>query len=158
MGVGGQRHAPAAFTPGKDPVYIVQEAWWAPGPVWIGVENLDPTGIQSLDLPAHSESLYRLSYPGPQWNQNLLNRSPVSYPAIRKSSVLPCDQEVQAPEFKHIKIFISKLCEKWTLFLKNPNILLNWLNHSHQQVPVTILGPVSSATVPVDGISYRVKK
>jgi len=24
-GVGGQRHAPAAFTPGKDPVPIVQE-------------------------------------------------------------------------------------------------------------------------------------
>jgi hypothetical protein len=40
MGVGGQRHAPAAFTPGKDPVPIVQEAGWAPGLVWIGVENL----------------------------------------------------------------------------------------------------------------------
>ena len=42
MGVGGQRHAPAAFTPGKDPVSIVQEAGRAPGPVWIGVENLAP--------------------------------------------------------------------------------------------------------------------
>jgi hypothetical protein len=42
MGVGGQRHAPAAFTPGKDPVPIVQEAGWAPGPVWIGAENLAP--------------------------------------------------------------------------------------------------------------------
>ena len=26
---GGQRHAPAALLPGKDPVPIVQEAWWA---------------------------------------------------------------------------------------------------------------------------------
>jgi hypothetical protein len=26
MGVGGQRHASAAFTPGKEPVPIVQEA------------------------------------------------------------------------------------------------------------------------------------
>jgi len=42
MGVGGQRHAPAAFTPGKDPVPILQEAGWAPGPVWIGAENLAP--------------------------------------------------------------------------------------------------------------------
>ena len=41
-GVGGQRHVPAAFTPGKDPVPIVQEAGWAPGPVWIGAENLAP--------------------------------------------------------------------------------------------------------------------
>jgi hypothetical protein len=61
----GDRHAPAAFTPGKDPVPIVQVAGWAPGLVWIGAENLAPTRIQSLDLPACSESLYRLRYPGP---------------------------------------------------------------------------------------------
>ena len=30
------------FTPGKDPVFIVQEAGWAPGPVWTGAENLTP--------------------------------------------------------------------------------------------------------------------
>jgi hypothetical protein len=34
-------------TPGKDPVTIVQEAGWAPGPVWTGAENLAPTGIRS---------------------------------------------------------------------------------------------------------------
>jgi hypothetical protein len=48
------------FTPGKDPVPIVQEAGWAPGPVWTGAENLALTGIQSLDRPAHSQLLYRL--------------------------------------------------------------------------------------------------
>jgi len=53
--VRGQRHAPAAFTPGKEPVPIVQEAEWAPGPVWTGVENLAPTGVRSPDRPA---SLY----------------------------------------------------------------------------------------------------
>jgi hypothetical protein len=42
MGVGGHRHAPAAFIPRKDPVPIVQEAEWAPGPVWIDEENLAP--------------------------------------------------------------------------------------------------------------------
>jgi len=36
-----------------------------PGPVWTGAENLVPTGIRSPDRPARSESLYRLSYPGP---------------------------------------------------------------------------------------------
>jgi hypothetical protein len=30
------------FTPWKDLVPIVQEAGWAPGPVWTGVENLAP--------------------------------------------------------------------------------------------------------------------
>ena len=33
MGVGGQRHSPAALPPGKDPVLIVQEAGLAAGPV-----------------------------------------------------------------------------------------------------------------------------
>ena len=56
---------PGRFTPGKDPVPIVQEAGWAPGPVWTGVENLATTGIRSADRPARSESLYRLSYRGP---------------------------------------------------------------------------------------------
>ena len=30
------------FTSEKDPVPIVQEAGWAPGPVWTGAENLSP--------------------------------------------------------------------------------------------------------------------
>jgi hypothetical protein len=38
MWVGGQRHAPAALPP----VPILQEAGWAPGPVWVGLENLAP--------------------------------------------------------------------------------------------------------------------
>ena len=50
------------FTPGKDPVPIVKEAGWALGPVWTRAENLATTGIRSLDRPARSKSLYRLSY------------------------------------------------------------------------------------------------
>ena len=34
-------------TPGKEPVPIVQEVRWAPGPVWTGAGNLFPTGIRS---------------------------------------------------------------------------------------------------------------
>ena len=41
----------------KDPVPIVQEAGWVPGLVWTGAENLGPTGIRSLDRPAHSQLL-----------------------------------------------------------------------------------------------------
>jgi len=51
------------FTPGKDPVPIVQEAGWAPGPVWTGAENLTPNGIWSPDHPARSQLPYRLCYP-----------------------------------------------------------------------------------------------
>jgi hypothetical protein len=49
------------FTPGKDPVPIVQEAGWAPGPVWT-VEKSRPHRDSIPDRPACSQSLYRLSY------------------------------------------------------------------------------------------------
>jgi hypothetical protein len=48
-----------------DPVPLLLEAGWAPGPVWTAAENLTPNGIRSPDRPARSESLYRLRYPGP---------------------------------------------------------------------------------------------
>ena len=60
---GGQPHVPPASTPGKDPLTIVQEAGWAPGPVWTGAKNLASKGIRSPDRPTRSQSLYRLSYP-----------------------------------------------------------------------------------------------
>jgi len=52
-----------SLPPGEDPVPIVQEAGWATGSVWIGAENLAPTGIRSPDRPARSQSIYRLRYP-----------------------------------------------------------------------------------------------
>jgi hypothetical protein len=42
----------------REPVPIVQEAGWTPGPVWTGAENLATAGIRSLDRPARSEPLY----------------------------------------------------------------------------------------------------
>ena len=54
------------FTPGKDPVPIVQEAGWAPGPVWAGVENLASTGIRSLDRPARSSVAIPTELPDPR--------------------------------------------------------------------------------------------
>ena len=41
-----------------DPVPIVLEAGWAPGPVHAGAEDLAPIEIRSPALPARSESLY----------------------------------------------------------------------------------------------------
>ena len=72
MGVGVQRHAPAALPPRKDPVPIEEEAGWAPGPVWTGAENLappppgfDPRTVQPVAsrytdwaIAAHPECIY----------------------------------------------------------------------------------------------------
>jgi hypothetical protein len=43
---------------GRDPVPVIDEAGWAPEPVWIGVENLGPGAVRSPDHPACSMLLY----------------------------------------------------------------------------------------------------
>ena len=59
------------FTPAKDPVSILQEAEWAPGPVWTGGKSrLHRDSIP--DRPARSQSLYLLSYPA---HANMLIRT-----------------------------------------------------------------------------------
>ena len=61
------------YTQERYPVPIVQEAGWAPGPVWTGAGNLALTGILFPDCPARSESLYRLSSSGPPPQNTKLN-------------------------------------------------------------------------------------
>jgi len=46
---------------GKHPLPILQEAGWAPGPVWMG-EKSRPHRDSIPDRLARSQSLYRLSY------------------------------------------------------------------------------------------------
>ena len=57
-GVSGQQHAPAALYS----LPILQEAGWAPGPVWTGGKSR-PHRDSIPGRPARSRSLYRLSYP-----------------------------------------------------------------------------------------------
>ena len=54
---------PDLHYPRKDPVPIVQEAGWAPGPVWIGAENLALLGFDPRTFQPVARSLYRLRYP-----------------------------------------------------------------------------------------------
>jgi hypothetical protein len=56
---------PGRLTPGKDAVPVVLEAGRAPGPVWMGAENLAPHRGLSLHLPSRSKSLYSPRYPCP---------------------------------------------------------------------------------------------
>jgi len=41
-GEGSASRPGRSLPPGKDPVPILQEAGWAPGPVWAGAKNLAP--------------------------------------------------------------------------------------------------------------------
>ena len=65
MGLGGQRHAPAAL-PWERPGTHCIGGRMPPPLVWKGKETLTSTGIRSPDRPARSESLYRLHYPSPR--------------------------------------------------------------------------------------------
>jgi hypothetical protein len=57
------------LTPGKDPVPTVQEAGWASGPVWTGVENLDPPGFNPRTVqPVGSRSKVK-------WTGHILRRN-----------------------------------------------------------------------------------
>jgi hypothetical protein len=59
---------------------VVQEAGVGLRAVLTGAENLAPTGIQSPYLPSHSESLYRLRYPGPRFFVSFyLSSTPYSF-------------------------------------------------------------------------------
>jgi hypothetical protein len=70
MGVDGQRHTPAAILRERDPLPIVQEAEWAPGPVWMSAGDLSHTGsriVQSVaslcadrTVPAHPILVMRM--------------------------------------------------------------------------------------------------
>jgi hypothetical protein len=61
----GQHHAPAAFTLGKDPVPIVQEAGWAPEPVWKGEENLAPPGFDPRTFQPIASRYTNYAIPAP---------------------------------------------------------------------------------------------
>ena len=50
-GGGWSAPRPGRFTPGKDPVPIVQEAGWVPGSVCTGAENLVPQ-LDSIPGPS----------------------------------------------------------------------------------------------------------
>ena len=96
------------FTPGKDPVPIVQEAEWAPGPVWTGAENLAPTGIRSPDRPARSLVAIPTELPGPlhlqDWSE--IDRKP----RIRKrdkSYLTHCGRVTQICVFNTVKLGTS---------------------------------------------------
>jgi len=52
------------FTPGKDPVPILQESVWAPGPVWTGGKSR-PHRDSIPDLPARSSVAIPTELPGP---------------------------------------------------------------------------------------------
>jgi hypothetical protein len=105
--VGGGWSAPRSgrFTPGKDPVPIVQEAGWAPELVWTCPKNLAPTGIPSPDRPARSQSLYRLSYAAHY--TSLFNFIIIRVVLILNGNITTCSVLICKSHENHDKLFLS---------------------------------------------------
>ena len=71
-GVGGQRHTAAALPPEKTRYPLYKKLGGPQGQSGRTRKISPPTGIRSPDRPVRSESLYRLSYPGPFNNSKYL--------------------------------------------------------------------------------------
>ena len=73
-GGGWSTSRPGRFTPGKGPLPMVQEAGWAPGPIWTGAENFAPPGFDprtfqpvascytDYAIPAHTQTCEHYYY------------------------------------------------------------------------------------------------
>ena len=139
-GGGWSTPRPGRFTPGKDPVPIVQQAGWAPG---TGAENLAPAGIRSPDRPARSESLYRLRYPGhlyeecissnmcPMWNISLplcvVCGMYLSHYVLYAECISPIMfpmWNISLPLCAYVKFISTIMCRMWNVSL--PFLCLMW--------------------------------
>ena len=104
MGLGGSAPCASHLYPGKDPVPILQEAGWAPGQVWTGGKSR-PDWDSNPDLPARSQSLYRLSYPAPLYFATVIKTIKVT------NSIKSVDYNVQVIVTVDDKIQSIKRCE-----------------------------------------------
>jgi len=109
------------FTPGKDPVSVLQEAGWAPGPVWTGWKSC-PNRDSILDRPARSSVAIPTELPGPNFK---INRSTHNVRQITKRI---------SKHSEHTKLHLRQRRENYkgktilllidiTLRTKNPNSL-----------------------------------
>ena len=99
------------LTPGKDLVTILQEAGWAPGPVWTG-GKFRPHRHSIPNRPARSQSLYRLSYPTHVLNLRYSELHSRSYGAPR----LALSKEFNDPYSALMLVWVYIYCTHKTTF------------------------------------------
>ena len=109
-----------------EPVPIVSEVGWAPGPGWTGAVNLSPTGIRSPDRPARSESLYRPSFRGPRFNDGVTQK------LKRSLELFHCPALLKVTIWKLVKFlyFGKTVTKKFSILLgplKDYSKISSWL-------------------------------
>ena len=100
------------FTPGKDPVLIVQEAGWAPGPVWTGGKSR-PHRDSIAYRPARSQSLYQLSYPAHCNNMYVIKKMKVYGTIILPVVLCGCETwSLTVREERRLRVFENMLLRR----------------------------------------------
>jgi hypothetical protein len=120
----------------------------APETIWTCVESLAPTGVRSLERPAHSESLYWLCYPSPPVcaaishdSENII--ADFRYKIYHQSSSWIIEWLPQPHHCKNVKTCtLAKI--QLDLFLMHRSLTLSCLplqqectNHRHQVTQAT---------------------
>ena len=135
------------YTRKRDPVAIVQESGWAPGPVWTGKESLAPTGIRSPDRPARSEA-------------SVLQKSFINSPLYWNCKHLFFPSlSVDPTEFSEYVLVCSLRLFSYHRQLSSGSNVTDWLTdwltspwprpHSRRDVPVTQLSCVAWTAWPL---------
>jgi hypothetical protein len=91
---------------------IVQEAGWVLGPFWTCAKNLAPTGIQSMDRPARSQSLYLLSYPAHAREENVKINYGMDTRGEKKKRTSKKNVDGRSTSSQDNKKFITRSMEK----------------------------------------------
>jgi hypothetical protein len=117
---------PGRFTPGKDPVPFVQEDEWGPQGRSGRVRKISPTtGIRSPDRPDRSESLYRLSYPGPHMQYRDKIKSLRSF--CNTTFVMTSRSQISMS----VQILLKQLTENYLHLFAPAECRQIWRNSSH---------------------------
>jgi len=114
------------FTPGKDPVPIVQEAGWAPGPVWTGGKSR-PHRDSIPDRPARSSVVIPTELPGPYFHVDwiihikIYNRKWNAKCYLKLSKICDIDTNIT---IRWISMCSISYLLKWMAFFNSVSIYL----------------------------------
>ena len=88
------------FTPGKDPVPIVQEPGRAPGPVWTRAENLTPPGFDPRTVQRIASRYTDYATRPQKKNESVGTRKLIQNKNMYKLLTVPVETLLEAPEPK----------------------------------------------------------
>ena len=111
------------FTPGKDPLPNLQEAGWAPGPVWTGGKSR-PHRDSIPDRPARRLVAIPTELPGPQFLMLYLIK--LQSRVIQKLYSLPNIIVILSP-IAYLKKFVRKIAKSTSNLISEADVKIQYI-------------------------------